>query len=394
MNNLNIHQTNTGVELGINIPESQLLAYTQTKNNRLIIEIWNNKKEELKKQKSNMPGSGIYPGVTHKQYKVNSAFINVVSVDLNNPFVELVPVSASKSTLFSKRSVNSIVNTSGGIAGINASFFKPPTGLPLGALLINGEFLTGPIFNRVALVIDENNKAYLDKIRFDGIIVLPDNTTLPLQNINQPRTSTEGFMLYSDKWYGNVPKSLKNELQVLVFNGKVIQKTLGSLKVPYGAYVITGPNKEKFKELQIGNRVIVNTRPDSYVRNIKHAIGGGPYLIKDGKIYIDAREQKFSINGACRDPRTAIGITNDNHLLLVTADGRQKGSSGMSFYQLAHFLKSLGAVQAMNFDGGSSTQMSIKGKIVNRPTVRGGAAISTAIVVKPHENYTLASKLP
>ena len=201
-------------------------------------------------------------------------------------------------------------------------------------------------------------------------------------------------MIYSDKWQAVVPKTLKNELQIAIVDSIITNKTTGAMRVPTNGYIITGPNKDEFKNLKVGDQIDLRLRNISKVNDIKHAIGGGPYLLKDGNIFIDSKNERFSINGKKRDPRTAVGITSDNHLLLVTVDGRQNGSIGMSFYQLANFLKSLGAIHAMNFDGGSSTQMSIKGKTVNRPTIRNGACISTGIIVKARNNITIANKYP
>lgn len=392
---LNITKIENNLNLNINIANNKLFTYTVASPDRLIIDIngitySNNSQNKIKPNNNE-----IHPGVQFKRYTLKGPIqINVLDIDLNNNNIELFPVTASNNNLFRKTNVNHIVNNNNALAGINASFFKPPNGLPLGTLIINDQFITGPIYNRVALVIDSNNKAYLDKVKFDGNATLPDGTQLPFHNINQPRLSLKGYMIYSDKWQATVPKTLKNEQQIAVLDNKIIKKTTGSLNVPANGYVITGPNKDGFKNLNIGDNIEINISNLSTVSDIKHAVGGGPYLLKNGNVFIDSKNEKFSLGGGNRDPRTAVGITKNNHLLLVTVDGRQRGSIGMSFYQLAVFLKSIGAINAMNFDGGSSTQMSIKGKIANRPTVQGGASISTAIIVKARDNETIANKYP
>lgn len=390
-----IAKSSSNLHLNIDISDSRLYTFTLREPDRLIIDINGLKNKTETKPLSNKEKSEFFPGITHKQYTLRGpVFVNVLDIDLNSPFIELMPVTANKNTLFSKRTVNQMVNVNKGLVGINASFFKPPNGLPLGTVIIDSNFITGPIFNRVALVVDKNNKAYIDRVKLDSKCTLPDGTSLNIQNINQPRLSVDGYMLYSDKWNTIVPKTLKNELQVTIQNGKITAKTIGSTRVPENGFVITGPNKDNFKNLKIGDNVDLKISYKSNVTDIKHAIGGGPYLLKDGKIYVDAKDQKFCLNNSGKEPRTAVGITDNNHLLLVTVDGRQKGTIGMTFHELARFLKSLGAVHAMNFDGGSSTQMSIKGKTVNRPTVRGGALISTGIIVKEADNISVANKLP
>lgn len=391
---INIVQNNDNLELKFNVPSKQLATFKLQDPDRFIIDVLcvQNSTETATKQPAR-PGKEIYPGLSHKQYVLKGPVVaNVLDIDLNNPMIDLKPVTAGNNTLFYKKNINQMIYSSNSLAGINASFFKPPTGLPLGILIIDKDYYTGPIFNRVALVIDEDNKAYLDKVKIESFCILPDGNVLKIQNINQPRLSVEGFMLYTDKWNAGVTKTLKNELQIAILDGKIINKTTGSLTVPSKGFVITGPNKDNFKKLNIGDPITILSKTVSSVPNIKHAIGGGPYLIKNGDIFIDSHNENFSISPHSRDPRTAVGITADNHVLLVTVDGRQKGSVGMSFYQLAQFLKSLGAVEAMNFDGGSSTQMGLMGRMVNRPTVRGGAQVSTGIIVKPTEKISIANK--
>ena len=89
-----------------------------------------------------------------------------------------------------------------------------------------------------------------------------------------------------------------------------------------------------------------------------------------------------------RHPRTAIAKLASSELLLVTVDGRQPGvSMGMSLYMLTDLLRELGAVEAMNLDGGGSTTMVVHNKIVNKPSDQTGERpVSDAILVFPKRN--------
>jgi exopolysaccharide biosynthesis protein len=92
-----------------------------------------------------------------------------------------------------------------------------------------------------------------------------------------------------------------------------------------------------------------------------------------------------------RHPRTALGITDDYHLLLVTVDGRHAEAAGMNMWELQDLMKQLDCSEAMNFDGGGSTTMYIKGKtengVVNYPSDNrkydheGERKVANAIVV-------------
>jgi hypothetical protein len=84
------------------------------------------------------------------------------------------------------------------------------------------------------------------------------------------------------------------------------------------------------------------------------------------------------------NPRTAIGIKANGDILLVVIDGRQTGwSKGMTQIQEARFLKSLGAVDALNLDGGGSSTMVVRDVIKNRPSDGSERAVSSAIVILP-----------
>ena len=118
----------------------------------------------------------------------------------------------------------------------------------------------------------------------------------------------------------------------------------------------------------------------------KHIIGGGPYLIKNGDIYVDMTAQKLGAIGG-RNPRTAIGYTRDNHLVMLTADGREGSSIGLTLMELASLMKEFGCVNAMNLDGGGSTVMYINGQVVNKPAVQGGIPLSHTLTVT-HKRYS------
>ncbi len=100
-------------------------------------------------------------------------------------------------------------------------------------------------------------------------------------------------------------------------------------------------------------------------------IGGGPTLVKDGQVHITYNEEIMWGSGVGltnADPRTAVGYTADNHVIMVTADGRQTASQGVSLNELAEIMISFGCVEAMNLDGGGSTQMAVPGNNINTPS--------------------------
>lgn len=79
------------------------------------------------------------------------------------------------------------------------------------------------------------------------------------------------------------------------------------------------------------------------------------------------------------NPRTAIGIIDENHYIIVVSDGRTSESEGLSLYQLAEVMKSYGAKTAYNLDGGGSSTLYFNGQVINKPTT-GGNKISERAV--------------
>ncbi len=95
----------------------------------------------------------------------------------------------------------------------------------------------------------------------------------------------------------------------------------------------------------------------------------GPGLVEDGEIAVSENEEVGKAMAS--NPRTALGVTEDGHYLFVVSDGRTSESEGLSLYEMAEFMQSLGVVTAYNLDGGGSSTMYFNGEVVNNPTTSG-----------------------
>lgn len=123
-------------------------------------------------------------------------------------------------------------------------------------------------------------------------------------------------------------------------------------------------------------------------------VNGGPWLVRDGREHVDAAaagivhpdDPSFVYGwGVRRNPRTMAGIDQAGRLLLVTVDGRQPGvSAGFGLLEAARFMRSLGAVNAMNLDGGGSTSFAVNGELANSPSdATGERPVGDALVIVP-----------
>ncbi len=91
----------------------------------------------------------------------------------------------------------------------------------------------------------------------------------------------------------------------------------------------------------------------------------GPALVEDGGISVSENDEVG--RAMASNPRTAIGVIDDLHYVFVVADGRTSDSDGLSLYELAAFLQSIGCQTAYNLDGGGSSSMVYLGTLINNP---------------------------
>ena len=313
-----------------------------------------------------------------KFYNNRPVRINIVELSQGvNDNLSIEPAIASE-TLASRRKISSIADREKAIVAINGGYFKPQTGVPLGTLMINKKVYTGPIYDRVAMGIFDNK---FDMARVQLRATVETNLGgLKIDNINQPRMLSTHTIVYTPDWGEYSPPCPKYGLQIVVENGKATRISYGANKIPQNGFVIVGAEKN-LNSIKDAKRYKLNIKINPEWKDVNHIISGGPYLIKNGDIYVDMTAQKLGSIGG-RNPRTAIGYTRDNHLIMLTADGREGSSIGLTLVELANLMKELGCVNAMNLDGGGSTVMFVKGQVVNKPAIQGGIPLSHTLTVR------------
>ncbi|MFH1825906.1 MAG: phosphodiester glycosidase family protein [bacterium] len=318
----------------------------------------------------------IRPALARK-YKTNAveSFVNLIM-----PWTTQNP---DDQHFFLDKLIN-ITACHGAIAGINGTFFSS-TGSPLGALIIDGELISSPIYDRSAFFIDDNNQLFIDNVFVSSHFTLNNQKRFEINGINQGRGAEDAIM-YTPVW-GKSTGTNGSGLELIIVDSHIAQINAGNSIIPLNGYVISinGAALETLKEqAHVGQRV------DSQIKlvpfstspqNIKHLISGGPRLIKQGESYVAKHEEKFRPDVALkRAARTAVGIGKENELLLITVDGpSNKGSLGVTLEELSELLLSLGAMEAVNLDGGSSSSMVIRDQLVSGVH----RSISNAIVVLP-----------
>ena len=324
----------------------------------------------------------VADGIKHikltKYYNGRPVRINVVEVDMKlAENFELTPALSSDSTLKSRRSISTIAKNNNAIVALNGTYFKPQTGVPLGTLMINEKMYTGPIYDRVAMGIFDDGFA-LARNSLDAVIK-GSGKTIKVNNINKPRMLSTHVIIYTPDWGKFSPSAPKYGVGLQVSEGKITKASANAVAIPKNGYVISGPKSVLYALLDKKDvELDIKTSPEW--KGVKHIISGGPYLVKDGEVYVDMTAQKLQSIGG-RNPRSAIGYTSDRNIILVAVDGREGSSIGMTLMELANFMKSAGCIGAINLDGGGSTVMYVKGKVVNKPQMTGGIPLSNAIIL-------------
>lgn len=301
-------------------------------------------------------------------------------------FISLFPWGDKRQTNrhFYVDSVKNMVNDNYALAGVNGTFFAA-NGKPLGALLINGELISYSIYDRTAFFLDDQNAPYIDNLFITGDLYNKQGTRYQITGINENRGAND-IIMYTPVW-GERTQTDSRGWEIIVDNNKVAGLAACNARIPDNGFVISAAGsavESLLASFKSGDPVRTELKIVPYSSSpskIAHLISGGPRLVKNGLPYVSKHEERFRADiSARRAARTAVGITKNKELLLVTVEPpAKKWSLGASLEELADLMISLGAVEAMNLDGGGSTSL-VVGKNI---AVGGQRPVSNAIIIYP-----------
>ena len=179
---------------------------------------------------------------------------------------------------------------------------------------------------------------------------------------------------------------------MIVRNGVIssVERGKGNNYIPSDGYIISaqGNSRELFKDVKVGDNVILDHEllfDNDNFNDAVHIIGVGPRLVKDGQVYVTADEEYFPDDiRVGRAPRSAFGVTKYGDYIFAVVDGRQAHSKGCTLQEWADILiNQFGAVDAINLDGGGSTELIVKKNIVNSPSDGKERPIGSALMILP-----------
>lgn len=339
----------------------------------------------------------ISSGVIHetiRQFNANGWWnINVLRINLDDQYTDIKTLF-SKDGISKRDTITNMMKSSNVVGAINGDFFSTQySSYPLGAVIDNGKMVSSPYdtWNQglPVFAVDNYKNPSISFWDWNIKVMAQNGTELNVTAMNKESKLHEEIMIYDKNWnsqsLGN--KVFNDLVEIVVVNDYVSEIRVGQPPIPFpeNGYIITGRGNvanQLTNNFHIGEKVTLQVYTSPDFNNIAAAIGGGSPLLKNGM------KTEFKINIAGDHPRTAIGITsNRRQLLLVTIDGRDTSFKGVSQDMLADIMLSLGAYDAINFDGGGSTTMAIKPAssespiIVNRPSDGGERKVINGIGV-------------
>lgn len=335
----------------------------------------------------------VGPGIRyHSVYKtsIGPYNIKILEIDITHPKNKIETVLAKDvlGTGFEKTSSMAKRNSRSGhivIGAVNADFFgisdpyNPYTFL-VGSMILNNEYTFGRISQRPSFAIDTLKRLIIDDLGFSAIIKTKQGYSKSISSLND--TVRTNSLVMFNKYFGSSTKTNNTvtELRLKRVSPLVIGDTikfvvkaknvgLGNMTYNPDEYVLSGNGTSKaFLDSTIlvndTIKIVFNTNP--FRGQIYSMTGGGPTLVINGTI-------PSGLQTAVH-PRTAVGFNQDStKIFFVTVDGRQPGFSvGMSLPELANYLLSIGCWNAVNLDGGGSTTMVVRNRVVNSPSDAAG----------------------
>lgn len=353
----------------------------------------------------------VSPGIEHGQVSSGIAtrdeqtgpwFINALRVDLKRTELKIVHALDEGVGL---ETVTSMAARHRAVAATNGGYFRTTgtyRGESIGLLLLNGKLISEPNNERADVGFIYSGGAtevIFGHLKFSGEITV-GAAKHEIQGLNRPISPNE-LIVFTPEFHRS---SLTNPdgIEVIVQRNRVVAVSdlRGSNNIPSDGFVISAVGSARDwvkRHLRRGSPAKFSWRlrssepgQDPQWRRAYSIVGGGPQLIRAGKIAITTAQEKMTAPGFATDrhPRTAIALLESGKLLLITVDGRQPGLSvGMSLQSLAELLLEFSAVEAINLDGGGSTTMVVQNKAVNRPSDQTGERpVSDAILVFTKSN--------
>ncbi len=351
--------------------------------------------QDISAQEWKTVADGVNYAAVQREFSGQSVNIHLLRLDLKKVRLD---VHHAMDMAIGTEATSSIAKRKRAFAAINAGFFRLDktvfAGDPVGLFVIDGNPLSEATNERIQLII--NNRASRTDVLFARTMLLQTvwlgKETFDINGINRERKQNE-IIVYTPE-FGAATRTLGDGAEIVVIKGVItsVLDGLGNALIPKNGYVLSASGALRdvlIAAARTSRSVTLKQKweglPSEFAKNRDKldVVTGVPQLIRNGRIDITWEQEKSSRAFVeTRHPRSAVARLRDGKLLLIAADGRTEASAGLGLDDLAAYLLELGAIDAMNLDGGGSTTMFVDGKIVNRPSDKEGERkVSDALLV-------------
>ncbi len=329
---------------------------------------------------------------TDKDPKTIKFAVTALEVDLKSPQLKLRPIwsnpEGSPNGVIGLMPVPRMVEQAQAVGAINGGFFNRIRKLPVGAIREGNRWLAGTALVRGAIAWNEKGEILIDRLNFKEEISTASQITIALTNLNSGYVQ-RGIARYTPSWGSAYSPLTENELLIVVRGDRVVAQYqgkavgVGQIAIPSDGYVLVArQTPEAAKQLPVGMTVRGRQAfiPEKFA-SFSNLIGAGPLLLKNGSLSLNGKLEQFQsgFDTQAAD-RSAIATTKEKgKLLLATVQAAPKGVAP-NLLQTAEVLKKLGAVDALNLDGGSSSTLFLGGEILNR-SITEIAPVHNAIAI-------------
>ncbi|MER5356028.1 phosphodiester glycosidase family protein [Kitasatospora sp. NPDC002551] len=272
----------------------------------------------------------------------------------------------SSGQVTTRQTVTEMARGAGAVAAINGDYFDMNASeAPLGIGVSREDGLVhAPVegWNQ-AVTVGTDGLARMAEVFLEGHAALPGGGELKLSGVNTYGLPADGVGLFTPAWgtasRAKVADGSPEVVEVELRDGRVtaVRDQLGGA-VPEGATVLVGreAGARALRALKPGDQVTTGYRPRASFGEVAVAVGGYQVLVRDGVALKPGENDGNELNA-----RTAVGFSADNkRMYLVTVDGRQADSPGISLPELAVLMRDMGARNALNMDGGGSAAMAAR----------------------------------
>ncbi len=339
----------------------------------------------------------VGPGVVFSKYDLPGMplKVSVMEMDLKNKYIDFETCLGGDKGVSQENPLSMATrNDRQGhevVGATNGDFYfyqnTLENGIPRSGQFRRDECVTNPV-GRACFVLSDDRRPFIDRVDFAGTITYAGATvrlhTVNMQRLEWEDTGGNQINLYTNsygsatekcsggskviiapkstpfKWYANSPETCVVE--------QIIADGEGVTAIPEGKAVLwaQGSCMSTLTSMKVGDELTINLGVDlrnqpGLLKNFKEVMGGSDNIIMQNGQLVDEWDE--------RHPRTCIGFSADSSkVYFVVIDGRSTSSTGVTLSEAAGVFLGLGAVNAVNLDGGGSSCMVVNGEVVNTPS--------------------------